>query len=528
MTDQTRMPCPKCSGDRKKVTDRCLTTNGTLFFCHHCGHSGKYIEGQMVAYNQPSQNIPTDLPDKVIKYFEDRGITKNVLIRNRIGYRDRQILFPYFEKGKIVNIKYRTHNKKFRQEKGCKKVFYGLDDINGGTEAIIVEGEMDKLALEVAGYKNVLSIPDGAPSIHAINYETKFNFIQNAEYILEKLTKIIIAVDTDAPGIRLKDELIRRLGPERSFIVHYPIDCKDVNDVLVKYGAENLALAIEGATPAPIEGLFEVSEFSDKLGQLYNEGLPGGVSTGYPSLDTFYTVRKGEMTVITGIPFHGKSTFQTHLMYNLARNHGWCFGVFSPENLPLERYIAILCQMYVGKPFGQGFVGRMTIGEMKEAESWVKDHFTFIFPPENELTIKNILNKATVAVRRYGISGLVIDPWNELDHSRPSRVSETEHISGCLTRIRRFARAYSVHVWVVAHPAKMQKGIDGGYGVPTPYDISGSAHFRNRADNCISVWRNELDESKATAIHVQKVRFREVGKAGKAELMYNYKSGGFV
>ena len=528
MTDQTRMPCPKCSGDRKKVTDRCLTTNGTLFFCHHCGHSGKYIEGQMVAYNQPSQNIPTDLPDKVIKYFEDRGITKNVLVRNRIGYENRQILFPYFEKGKVVNIKYRTHNKKFRQEKGCKKVFYGLDDINGGTEAIIVEGEMDKLALEVAGYKNVLSIPDGAPSIHAINYETKFNFIPNAEYILEKLTKVIIAVDTDAPGIRLQNELIRRLGPERSFIAHYPIDCKDVNDILVKHGTANLALAIEGALPSPVDGLFEVSEFSDKLGQLYDDGMPGGATTGYTSLDPFYTVRKRELTIITGMPFLGKSTFQAHLMHNLSRDHGWRHAVFSAENQPLERFIAMLVQMRVGKPFGHGYVGRMTKEEMVEAEAWVREYFTFILPSENEITIENILDKAAVAVRRYGISGLVVDPWNELDHSRPAGISETEHISVCLTKIRRFARNYNVHVWAIVHPAKMQKGNDGQYPVATPSDCAGSAHFHNRGDNILSIWRDILDNSRPTQVHVQKVRFREVGRAGKAELMYNYKSGGFV
>jgi Toprim domain len=42
------------------------------------------------------------------------------------------------------------------QVKGAEKVFFGLKDIVGMPEIIIVEGEMDKLALEEAGFRNVV------------------------------------------------------------------------------------------------------------------------------------------------------------------------------------------------------------------------------------------------------------------------------------------------------------------------------------------------------------------------------------
>ena len=42
------------------------------------------------------------------------------------------------------------------QVKGAEKVFFGLRDIVGMPEIIIVEGEMDKLALEEAGFQNVV------------------------------------------------------------------------------------------------------------------------------------------------------------------------------------------------------------------------------------------------------------------------------------------------------------------------------------------------------------------------------------
>lgn len=43
-------------------------------------------------------------------------------------------------------------------------MLYGYDDVVNSPEVIIVEGEMDKLSLEEAGFQNVVSVPDGAPA----------------------------------------------------------------------------------------------------------------------------------------------------------------------------------------------------------------------------------------------------------------------------------------------------------------------------------------------------------------------------
>ena len=86
----------------------------------------------------------------------------------------------------------------------------------------------------------------------------------------------------------------------------------------------------------------------------------------------------------------------------------------------------------------------------------------------------------------YGIRGLVIDPYNELDHQRPSNVSETEYVSQMLTKIKRFAQHYDVATWFVCHPKQMQNWTGGA---PNLYDISGSAHFVNKADNGVVIHR---------------------------------------
>ena len=194
------------------------------------------------------------------------------------------------------------------------------------------------------------------------------------------------------------------------------------------------------------------------------------------------------------------------------------FSLFIPVFKLLEKHLR--------KPFRLGPTERMTPDDIFPGLEWLGEHFSFILPDEDDLTVNGVLRLARSLVYRKGIKGLVIDPWNELDHSRTSNQSETEYISDSLTKIRRFARKYGVHVWLVAHPTKLQKQTNGKYPVPTPYDVSGSAHWRNKADNCLAVWRDlsELD-SKEVQVHVQKIRFKEVGQIGMVELVYDYLTG---
>jgi twinkle protein len=106
-----------------------------------------------------------------------------------------------------------------------------------------------------------------------------------------------------------------------------------------------------------------------------------------------------------------------------------------------------------------------------------------------------VLDVARAAVYRYGIRGLVIDPYNELDHQRPASMNETEYVSQMLTKVKRFAQTTGVHVWFVAHPRQLREWRGQP---PNLYDISGSAHFINKADNGIVVHRDRDPESPNT------------------------------
>lgn len=534
---EVKTTCPQCSQHRKKRNYPCLNVNTDkgVWNCWHCGWSGTLKGGEWQkpevkkAYTKPdyvakSEGIPSDIET----WFEARGIPSSVLKRNQIGKGTAYfpqieeergcILFPYFRGSEVVNIKFRTKDKLFRMSAGAERVLYGLNDIEPAA-LIWVEGEIDKLSVEVAGFTSCVSVPDGAPAPDSKSYANKFDFMQDPA--IEKVQLHIIAVDNDAPGIRLKEELVRRLGRDKCHIVTWPEGCKDANEVLTRHGAAALEDALRGAQPLPIEGTHRAREFLSTMLEHYEHGAPKGVSTGWHDMDPLYNVMPGEWTLVTGIPGHGKSEWLDALCTNLARRLGWTFAMFSPENQPLEYHAEKLLEKYVGKPFGNGPSERMTAGELDAAATWLDSHFTFVLP---ELpTVESLLETARSLVRRHGISGFVIDPWNEIDHSRASQISETEHISQSLSKIRQFARDYKVHVWLVAHPTKLQKDkITGAYPVPTPYDVSGSAHWRNKADNCISVYRDVQSQDGIVQVHVQKVRKKTNGRVGVLELRYNH------
>jgi twinkle protein len=529
---KTKTTCPQCSHTRKKKKAKCLSINLTegIWYCHHCGWSGSLNNKREImnikhhptlekkTFTRPSYTPPSSVPPEVKEWGEQRGISEDALQRNKVGLQEGMIQFPYHKSGELINIKQRGLEDKTKQrlESGAELNLYGYDDIDSGL-TIIVEGEPDKLAVESAGFINCVSVPNGAKGL---------TFFDNCRDRLDEVKAFIWAGDNDSEGRALEAEVIRRLGPERFKRITWPSDCKDANDVLMKHGATALKECIEKAKPHPVEGLFSITDITEEILDLYDNGMPGGVSVGWKNLEDLYAVRPGEWTLVTGIPSHGKSELLDALMINLAQLHDWKFALCSPENQPLKRHAAKLLEKRVGKPFRNGPKAKMDSPCLMQGLAWLNDHVHFILPPEDDLTIDSILSIAKSAVLKYGIKGLVIDPWNELDHSKPIPMTETEYISQSLTKVRQFARKHEVHVWVVAHPTKMQKDGTGNYPIPTPYDVSGSAHWRNKADNCLAVWRDLSNpDGQEVQVHVQKIRFKENGKIGHAILYYDKVTG---
>lgn len=265
-----------------------------------------------------------------------------------------------------------------------------------------------------------------------------------------------------------------------------------------------------------------------EVNELYLTGVAKGHSTGWENLDHLWSVNPKQLTIITGMPSHGKSEWLDALCANLAMRQNYRICMFSPENHPLEMHCKKLIEKFAHKLFFGNH--RMSHDDMLNALEKVSQHFSFVKPKENEFTPMHIINEALPWLEQSVSQpkAMVIDPWNEMEHNRPSNMTETEYISLILTQLRRAAREYNVHLFLVAHPTKLRKDQDGNYPVPTPYDIAGSAHFYNKADNAITVWRDVMNAPEQTQIHVQKVRFNSTGHPGIAHLTYDYKQATYV
>jgi twinkle protein len=249
-------------------------------------------------------------------------------------------------------------------------------------------------------------------------------------------------------------------------------------------------------------------------------GYPKGLRVGIPGFDEYVSFMPAQITTITGIPGSGKSEFTDYIMACAAKNHGWKFAVCSFENQPSSLHITKIMEKLTGKAFAHrtDASSRMNMDDLNYGFDMIKHHFTFININQVNVTIDGILEKAKELVLRQGIHGLLIDPWNYCEHHRGSGQTETEYVSECLSKMKAFCLVTGVHLFLIAHPVKMQK-TGGKYEVPTLYNISGSAHFFNKTDNGITVYRDF--ENNVVDVHIQKVRYSWLGKVGCASFNYS-------
>eukprot|EP00210_Caulerpa_lentillifera_P007947 g7586.t1 len=589
-----RILCPKCDGGSTGEISLSVTIDESnqcaLFNCFRakCAWHGRInttinTEG---VFPKSKKEIRVEKPrprfqpldEECIAFFKQRGIPQSVLDRNKIQmeikWGKKFIAFPYILNGELVNVKYRgVESKEFIQVKGAMKVWYGLDDVQSSKEIIIVEGEMDKLSLEAAGFTNVVSVPDGAPGRvkeqSSRNSESsKFSYVSSGSDVFEQSTKIILATDNDESGLALAEELSRRLGVWKCWKVRWPSNCaetmalsgelfeltpekeaddalwfrKDANEVLVKDGTGVLKAYLSDPEPYPVTGLLRFMDFFDDIRDRYvmKTMCPSGFSIGWPGLDKFYKVVPGELSVVSGVPNSGKSEWLDAVAVKLAEQYGWSIAFASMEKMASD-HARQLIEKHIRKPFYSSVYyadnqPRMTGEEAEQGIQWIDDKFPLIKRNDDELpTMDWILDTAKTAVMRYGIRGLVIDPYNELDHGRKTGTTETEFVSIMLSKIKNFARKYDVHVWLVAHPRQLH---DWRGEPPNLYDISGSAHFVNKADAGIVVHRNWQKASQRSSseeysdedqylvrIIIQKMRNKAAGRVGSHILLYNPVNG---
>lgn len=561
----SKLPCPKCGPTRQHPNDPSLSVNTIegIWNCHNCGWKGTlrsrdhFQQGrtyQQREWKRPNADVYAKtaqaLTPVVIEYFKRRGIPKDVLDANEIGYGlatswryskdgktwlDRKdskgdlskaIYFPYRMNGELINVKSRlwedgTAQKDFRLTKDAQKILWQIDRVED--TLIWVEGEVDLLSYNAAGIWNVVSVPNGA---------SVSEYLEACAPQLARVQRHILSVDGDTKGIELRDDLARRVGKENCQYVTYPEGTKDANEVLMKYGVEGVHRLLASARFFPVEGLVEIEDLAEEIDYYYEHGLPGGFSTGLKSVDRLFRLAPGSFYIFTGRPGHGKSSFIAQILLNAAKLHDWSIAIFSAEDSPTSAWIIKSLQRLTGKPFSPDDPNRMTQEEKAEGMRFLKEHFIPIVPNEATFSIDEILRLAKIAVFRRGIKILLIDPWNEVEFSVPRGMDRQDYISQVLTKMRIFGRQHDVAVILVAHPRKSpassKKDSDEvKESIPDLDDVSGSGHFRAKADIGIVVHRDIMNVNGKQVFKVINMKVRQPwhGDLGSVDLEFDKTTG---
>jgi twinkle protein len=541
----TAWTCPVCSENRRPQNrkQKCMSVNWVagIGHCNHCG-----IKSQLHTFKKKSftkiYKIPQSRPvtlhvsDLLESYsVKSRSISKSTLDSLKIvsskqwmpkAQKEINVIeFPYFVNGVLVNVKYRGADKDFKFESGCEVVMFNLDNIMHESECVIVEGEWDALSFVEAGVTNVSSVPngftlpkaDGSSSINLSYLDEYYRYFENKE-------KIFLAVDNDEAGNHGKEELIRRFGPERCWLVDFK-DCKDANDYLKKYGKEALAQTILDATPLPLENVRTLADFRDDLENFYINGSPKGWECGMTALDEIYTIEPGQYTIVTGAPQSGKSELVDSICLGYALRYDYKVGFASPENKPDYLHADKIVRKICGyRPTTREQVNSPRV---QAAMDYYNSHFYHVDFAEG-FELSRILAKFLELVRRKGVRVFVIDPFNKTRLKASFNKNINEYTADYLQEIDSFCKKTGSIIYLVAHPNKLKK-VEGRntYVMPTAYDIKGGGEMFDMAYHILGVCRDM--ENGFVAVKTLKVKFQHLGKFEEiASFHWNVNNGRYI
>lgn len=557
-----KVVCPKCHGGKTREESLSVRIDedgrGATWNCKRgsCG----YADGGKIARDRETPRDRTPEPERRVvppptvdpreqdrgaglyAFWEKRAISRETVDAFGLYLAKRwfpehaglpsgeypAMVFPYLIDGRLVNRKYRSAKKMFMQEKDALPSLFNIDAVTSLDRVVWVEGEPDVLAMHEAGYPQTVSLPNGAPAANVKNDEKRYLPLDTHAEMLAKVERFILAGDMDAPGLALREELARRLGRHRCWLVTWPEGCKDANDTLLKGGPALVQAAIEAAEPYPIQGVQRLS--GDTLLKLRRQPPPAVMTTGCGALNQALAFpTEGRLIVFVGIPSHGKTSVARFVMVHTMEHHDRRWAVFSPEMQPWEQFVASCAEVFHGKQFWPDptmpLVPAMSDDEIAFAERWFRHRLVMLVSDaeDDPPTIDWIIDRARACVLRDGVTDLLIDPWNEVEHSRGG-MTEAEYVGRSLQRLKAFGLRHGCNIWILAHPPNLRP-VKPGAPIEAPgiYDISGGANWANKADLAITI---HTPAGENTKVLLRKARFRRFGQRGaSAEMAFDRATG---
>lgn len=460
-------------------------------------------------YRYPHEESRENNMSKVYEYLGKRGISKGTIdyLDIRADRYGNIAFHTYDQYDTLTVVNYRKSNSVSKESKENKcwfqdkadtaDILWNMNRVNTSKPLVITEGQIDCASIIEAGYLNCVSVLKGSQGM---------GWIENCWDWLQQFDSIIVFSDGDAPGIKMRNEVINRLGAIRCKYVEVPnkIEWKetgnyvmvtDANDILQAKGKEYLLELIYKAKDIPITSVAKLSEIKE-----LNPNEMDGFETGIKELDKeLMKIFTGGVTLLTGLPSAGKTTFLNQVVLR-AMDNGYKTFLFSRE---------LLNGMSKGW-FTQVAAGRRNMHKIdlpnKEIDFWVSndeakeditryyDDSFFIYKDEEENTEDKLFESMELCATKKGLRLFVID--NLMTVQLKADTTDTNKAqTDFMNRLIKFSMKYDVAVICIAHPRKIQGGADIGL-----FDVAGSQNIVNLATRTIGLKRVK-DEEKNNENH---------------------------
>lgn len=264
---------------------------------------------------------------------------------------------------------------------------------------------------------------------------------------------------------------------------------------------------------------------------IYNNGYEKVDGIGVKSFDDLFKLKKGDVTLISGISNMGKSQILKWFMLMRIIKFADKFAVFAPEDFPTEEYYHDFVEMYLGCDCTPKNGSRPSENDYSTVYDLIGRHIFFIYPKDLSPTPDYVKERFLEMIVKEKVTALVIDPFNQLTHDYGRQRSDL-YLETILGDFNRFAKGNSVPMLIVAHPKTPDKNSEGNYKVPEATDISGGMMWMNKCDNVLIYHRPKsitMPDDVTCTIYTKKIkRQKSVGRVGWMDCEYDRMKRRFI
>lgn len=261
-----------------------------------------------------------------------------------------KVIIPFIQDGRVVQLRAKDPKEGgYRTPAGDRVRLYGVDDVRGASDVVIVEGEFD------AGMLAYLLSQSPDPKVNSLRVCAVPGvqvWPEDADAILAEAKRIFIATDPDEPGRRGAEKILEKVGP-RGRILEWPeqilerpladgLELKNIDWSLLigRYGytwQDFLHMMREASG----RRLLTVAEAAARL---KNRPTSGGIRLGFEQIDGW--LAPGLLPGQLMIPLAKTGTGKTLLLCNIAYNNRKRPVLFVSLEMTAEEVYERLARIY--------------------------------------------------------------------------------------------------------------------------------------------------------------------------------------